>query len=210
MATVTSVNVRRISEARAVRRVAGWIALIAIVLTVWGGLYLVPVLALAKIGTAITVVVLGILTVFAAMGSALWLVAMVVGWWLLGPQRWAVFDPRARRRLRRLQLLAEFDRAAATANHPGLEVIRVAAIGSHNRRGTKAWVQYADGLQQDAWFWHTSVRRNQVFVVRASGAWGPHRRHEILYVGSDVTGHGLLASVSYPAWRANQKRNTTR
>ncbi|MFE3796485.1 hypothetical protein [Nocardia tengchongensis] len=61
--------------------------------------------------------------------------------------------------------------------------------------GTKAFVRL-DGTPwaRDSWFWHWhGLIPGSVYAVYSSQGWGPHtQRHDVLYIGSDDSGHGVM------------------
>ncbi|WP_420367044.1 hypothetical protein [Curtobacterium sp. L1-20] len=123
-------------------------------------------------------------------------------WWLLGATRWDRFRPSARRK----RHLAMFDRALQD-RAPDRALIRVVTIYQRARRGTKCIVEHPFGVTQEAWFWWYTPRQGDVYLVRCSRGWGPHSGNlDLLYVGSDTTGAGVIYRLPRPAWKAARRR----
>jgi len=140
-----------------------------------------------------------------------WVTARLAFWWLKGRLRWGIFAPETRR----AHLLGIFDDAIAMVNAHELYLIRVIHVYQVARRGTKCIVEHPDGVRQDAWFWSFNPKQGCVFMVRASNAYGPHHHRyqdryksnaHVMYVGSQVTGAGVVGGIPAAAWKAARKR----
>lgn len=192
-ATVQRIS-RRAIVLSAVCAAVGWVVAIAIALVPE------PARSIAYIGAAclivggLSLVVLGALTNWAAH---------IAFWWLKGPSRWGIFAPRARR----AALLAQYDWMAAQVRD-GLVLVRVVRIYQSARRGTKCVVEHRWGRYQDAWFWAVRPRAGDAYLVRARGSYGPHNDLlDVLYVGSQHTGSGVIYRLPRSAWRAARRRH---
>lgn len=146
--------------------------------------------------------VLGVLTVVAVgvlvLATVTHWTARAAGWWLLGDARWQTFSPRARR----ARMTAVFDRAWHDQSHDR-KLVRITGVYQRGRRGTKCYIEHPFGYRQEAWFWHTVPRRGDVYLVRCSSGWGQHRSLlDLLYVGSDTTGPGIIYRLPAAAWKA--------
>lgn len=146
----------------------------------------------------IAVIALGL----AALSMVLWIVGMIVAWWLIGPARWRVFSPRARRE----RLLAIYDEAAHSAAASGLQLVRVRRVYQRARRGTKAVVEHPSGARDDAWFWWSSPSSGEVLIVRGQSGPGTHHSYSVLYIGTVSGHHGIFGSIPRAAWRAHRRR----
>jgi hypothetical protein len=132
------------------------------------------------------------LTVLVLASVANW-TSRVAAWWLLGPARWQTFSPRARR----ARMIAR--------------LVRVVGVYQRGRRGTKCHIEHPFGYRQEAWFWRTTPRRGDVYLVRCANGWGPHRSLlDMLYVGSKETGHGIIYRLPPATWRAAARRARAR
>lgn len=178
--------------------IAGWISLLLFaVLQLVAGFLLDPTWAYALRFISLLALVLTALSTFACV------VASVVLWWLKGPVRWGVFAPRARK----AHLLALYDEATSAVIDHNLALVRVLHVYQVARRGTKCLVEHRNGAHQDAWFWNFNPKRGCVFLVRAHSAYGPHNSNmQVMYVGSEVTGSGVVGGLPTAAWRAARKR----
>jgi hypothetical protein len=132
-----------------------------------------------------------------------WITARVAFWWLKGSIRWGIFAPK----VRKAHLLSLFDEAIDTARFHNLHLIRVLHVYQVGRRGTKCVVEHPGGVRQDAWFWNFNPKRGCVFMVRSTNAYGPHNSNaHVMYIGSQITGAGVVGGVPAAAWKAAHKR----
>lgn len=137
------------------------------------------------------------------LAIVIWLLAVLTLWWTLGMTRWGIFAPKTWA----ADSLARFDNAVGYARLHDLRLVQVRRVYQRARRGTKCVVEHPDGTRQDAWFWHTSVRRGSALLVRSSNGYGPHTsHHQVMYVGSQVTGSGVVGRIPARAFRASRRR----
>ncbi|NYE94018.1 hypothetical protein FHU41_000239 [Psychromicrobium silvestre] len=171
-----------------------------------GILVLLPIIA-ALVSDSIWTSVLGVFVSIAAWVAALailsWIVSRIAFWWLKGPIRWGIFTPK----IRRAYLLAVFDNTMRQTQIHRLRLVRVIHVYQVNRSGTKCVVEHPEGVRQDAWFWNFSPKRGHVFIVRSSTGYGPHNSNaQVMYIGSKVTGPGIVGGIPAASWKAAHKR----
>lgn len=108
---------------------------------------------------------------------------------MVGPIVWF----RERRARRDADAARAVDDARMRARLNRQKIVTVRRVYQPSRRGTKVWVEdFETGQVGDAWFWHASVRAGETLLVSCSGGWGPHHQRNILYVGSNYLGSGVL------------------
>ncbi|MBF4587965.1 hypothetical protein [Curtobacterium sp. VKM Ac-2887] len=130
-----------------------------------------------------------------------WL-ARIALWWLLGASRWDRFRPSVRRQWR----IATFDRALQD-RAPDRALVRIIGIRQRARRGTKCVVEHPFGITQEAWFWWYAPRQGDVYLVRCSRGWGPHSGVlDLLYVGSETTGAGVIYRLPRSTWNSARRQ----
>lgn len=112
----------------------------------------------------VTVLVAPAVLVLASVAN---LTSRIAAWW---PARWQTLSPRARR----ARMVAQFDRALQDQG-PNRQLVRVVQVYQRGRRGTKCHIEHPFGRRQEAWFWRFTPRRGDVYLVRCSSRWGPHR-----------------------------------
>jgi hypothetical protein len=137
-----------------------------------------------------------------AASVAVWLVARTTLWWRLGRARWGIFAPAARRQ----RMSGIYRDSLDQTRENGIALIRVVRVYQVARRGSKCVVEHPWGARQDAWFWWRRPRRGQVLLVRCGVNYGPHNRiNAVMYIGSEMVGHGILGRLPAAAWRIGRK-----
>lgn len=124
--------------------------------------------------------------------AGLTLAVLAALWWRRHNTRWRPFR---RAEVERIALAVTIDLFGGQRS-----VILVTRRYQLAAEGTKCMVRTQSGEVRDAWFWHARPRGRRAYVVLANDGYGPHKAHQILYVGTN--GHsGICYAVPPRVWR---------
>lgn len=118
---------------------------------------------------------------------------------------------RDRRAQRDAQAAALIEELRLEARGHGRQVVHVLNVYQRAKRGSKAAIIHdATGARRDAWFWWTTVLKGQTLLVNGGSGWGPHHRREVLYIGKETHGPGVIRELPPGTWRAAQRHDRRR